>query len=59
VLPVHVPAEKGRVVVDHPAPVSLAPAHPHAIAENTENPALAARTWAALPNRQFRELLDT
>jgi hypothetical protein len=35
VLPVHVPAEKGRVGVDHPAPVSLALVHLHAIAENT------------------------
>jgi hypothetical protein len=33
VLPVHVPAEKGRVGVDHPAPASLVPAHLHAIAE--------------------------
>lgn len=30
----HVPAEKVRVGVDHPAPVLFAPAHLNAIAEN-------------------------
>jgi hypothetical protein len=32
--PPHVPAEMVRVGVDHPAPVSIAPAHQNAIAEN-------------------------
>ena len=32
--PLHVPAEKVRAGVDQPAPVSFAPAHLNAIAEN-------------------------
>ena len=39
--PVHVPAEMVRVGVDHPALVSIAPAHLNAIAEN----ALESRLW--------------
>jgi hypothetical protein len=38
VLPMHVPVVKGRVGVDHPAPVFLAPAHLHAIAEKHGEP---------------------
>ena len=50
--PLHVPAEKVRAGVDHPAPVSFAPAHLNAIAEN----GLESMLWQRAPLGRAAEL---